>query len=70
MQYDVEEVSLYADVTFVDWVMRWIGCTLRKMIYGRFHLYSYIGLYSSRDIGETSCVTVGVVNFIITMCET
>jgi hypothetical protein len=67
MQYDVEINYVLA---FVDWVMRWIGCTLRKMIYGRFYLYSYIGLYSSRDIGETSCVTVGVVNFIITMCET
>jgi hypothetical protein len=30
MQYNVVEVYLGADVTCVDWVMRWIGCMSRK----------------------------------------
>jgi hypothetical protein len=40
---DVEKMSLVADVSYVDWMMRWIGRMSRKL-----HLsnYSMPSLYS------------------------
>jgi hypothetical protein len=36
---DVEKISLVVDVSYVNWMMRWIGCMLREL-----HLITYSGL--------------------------
>jgi hypothetical protein len=40
---DVEEMGLVVNMSYVDWMMRWIGCMSRKL-----HLNTYSGssLYS------------------------
>jgi hypothetical protein len=36
---DVEKISLVVDISYVDWMMSWIGCML-----GELHLSTYSGL--------------------------
>jgi hypothetical protein len=46
---DVEEICWIIDVSYVDWMMRWIGCKSREL-----HLSAYSGssLYTYRGFRE------------------